>query len=487
MSRRLSALLLVQCLALFVLAAGLARAQDARRTLLPPDGQEKFLEKYKAQKLVFSTINRPTEGEKASKDVKEHVEAIDMTAQFYTYRLTWLGVKDTPGEADKIMTDFRREVDSADGEAMRTNNPVFRELFLKALAVRARDVVQTQEPIAAVNAGRMLERLARAGIDEAGDACLAAVKNQNDFLEPRARLGVQYWAIQGLGDMLRRWAEDAAAAPAARKEREERYVEALVGVIEGSIGKTAATATGAAPVASDEVLGLQFFRREAVRSLGQYRVPAVTDEKGAIKIKSALTLLKVMNNDGFTPPVLLDERIEAAIGVAGLRSKAVPAYQPDYAAEAIGHVVVQMAAEARPNKGGENPSKFPWKVKAAHLADALEAMQTDTKGAPEKAGDYVQSMVGKAHRVLKDIEQTERALAGGDLQLWLSNNAPPHDTLYKGVADSTVRPFDRSDAAADRTDDKKPAGKPDQKKPDDKKPADKPDQKKPDDKKPGKP
>ncbi len=473
MPRRPSPLSLACCistsLTLFLLAAVPARAQDQRKGILPADGEAKFMKEYSAaRENVFKNINRPLEGEKANKDNAAHKAAIDLSAQYFTYRLTWDKYAD-PGEVDKLMSAFFSEVLTANGDTMRKANPAFSEMFLSALAVRARAVVQTSKPIAAVNAARMLARLAETGSDEAGEACWEAVKNTNDFLEPKARLGVQYWAFKGLGSLLFRWADPPlnpdgtpAPVPADRKEREAKYVEALTATIDKFAAADGKSSAGVAPDSPEE-LGLQMFRREAVRALAQYRKPAVADDKGAIKVKSALTLLKVANGDGLSPKARLDEQIDAAWGLARIRSKGLASYQPDYAAQQIGYVVVQMAANARSRV--ENKDKIPWKYHAARLSDALELMRDDAKGLPDKAGAaYVDKMVTQALLILKDIESKEQSTGGGALSLWLGSNPAPHNTLYKGVADSTVRPLDKSDA---------PPEKPvkEEKKPGDKKPA----------------
>jgi hypothetical protein len=465
-------------LALVLLAAPPARAQNQRKGILPDgDSQKKFLTDYAAaKKNVFDTINKAIDGEKANKENAEHKAAIDLVAQYYTYRLTW-DVNGTPGEVDKLMSEFFAQVVSANSAEMRKGNPVFSEMYLKALAARARDVVQTNQMIAAVNAARMLDRLADTGTDEAGDACLEVVKNANDFVDPTARMGAQYWALKGLGSLLGRWSDpplgaDGAPAPlpADRKDREAKYVEGLVATIEKFIPADGKSSAGVAE-GSPEEMGLQMFRREAVRSLAQYRGPAV-DDKGTIKVKSALALLKVTNDDGLSPPARLDEQMEAAWGLARIRAKGLASYQPDYAAQQMGYVVVQMALNAKK----QDPNKVPWKYYAARLADALELMRDDAKGLSDKAGAaYVDKMAGQALRVLKDIELKESSGAGGDLKLWLGTNAPPHDTLYKGVADSTVRPLERPDTPE----------KPD--KPEKPKEEKKPGDKKPDEKKPGKP
>jgi hypothetical protein len=467
-------------LALLLAAAGLARAQkDDRKVILPPDGEPAFKSPaYKAARERFEAIRKPAEGEKANKDSKEDQAAVDWMAQYYTYRITWDGLTADPGGANKLMDEFNLQVNSATSAAMRQGNPAFGEMYLKALALRARDVIQTRQQLAAVNGARMLARLTEAGSAEAGDACAEALEDAKGFLEPKARPGVQYYALQGLKNLLGLWAEaptgaDAPPVPPGRKEREARYARALVEVI----GRK--PPDGAKPTTPDEVKGLQVFRREAVRALAQYRAPAVADDKGVIQEPNgatALALLKVVNNDGLAPPARLDEQIEAGIGVARLRSKALASYQPDYAAQQLGYLVVEMASRAQKN----DKTKFPWKLYAARFSDALEALRADAKGHPDKAVfPYVSEVVSRSLRVVKDIELNESG-NGGDLKLWLGNNPPPSKTLYKGVANSTVRPLEKGE---DEPAPEKPAGG--DKKPDEKKPTDK----KPDDKKPmpGKP
>jgi hypothetical protein len=458
-------------LALLILAVSLG-AQERPRTL-PTESEKAFLSEYQKQRQRFNSINKANEGDKANKDSTDDQKAIDVVAQYHTYRLTWDNAS-AAGEMNKLWDEFTSQVNNADSDAMRKNNPAFTEMYLKALAVRAREVMLTRQPIAAVNAARMLARLAKAGSEEAGDACLDAVKDENSLLEPKARMGVQYWALQGLGNLLGRWADapPAEGQPAAgRKERETNYLLALAQTAQRKL------IDGPVPPTPDEVAGAQVFRREAVRALAQYRLPAVADEKGNIKVPTALVLLRVVNDDSLSPRARIDEQIEAAIGVARVQAKALPAYQPDYAAQQIGFLVVKMGTNARPLKDVENKDKFAWKIYAARLADAIEVMRAEVKGSPDKAGAaYVEKVAGLALRVLKDIETTEK-IAGNhnsDLNLWLADNPPPHDTLYKGVADSTVHPPQKGEGLEDT--------KPAEKKPDDKpkKPEDKP--KKPDDK-----
>src|SRR5262249_52364908 len=120
MPRRPAALRLVclasTTLALLVLAAP-AGAQERPRTL-PTDGEQAFLRLHSTQKPRFSSINKANEGEKANKDSAEDQKAIDVMAQYYTYRLTW-DVGNAAGEVNKLWDEFVSQVNNADSEAMR--------------------------------------------------------------------------------------------------------------------------------------------------------------------------------------------------------------------------------------------------------------------------------------------------------------------------------------------------------------------------------
>lgn len=454
-----------------------ARTQEPRKGILPSgDGEKKFLQEHALTRKLFEDLKSVTGAERASKENPAHQNAIDMAAKYYTYRLTWENLTSTSapdGGVDKLMNEFFSQVQTANSPDTRKSNPVFGEMYLKALALRARDVVQTSQMVAAVNAARMLDRLAETGSVEAGDACLEVVKNANDFVDPKARPGAQYWAFKGLGSLLAKWSDpplgpdgNPVPVPADRMQREAKYVEALAAAIEKFIPADGKSSAGVA-AGSPEELGLQLFRREAVRALAQYRSPAV-EEKGAIKVKSALTLLKVTNDDGLSPHARLDEQMEAAWGLARIRAKGTAGYQPDYAAQQIGYVIVQMALNARPAEK-KNVTEFAWKYHAARLADALELMRDDAKGLPDKAVfTHVDKVVTQSLRVLKELEGNSLSGSGGNLQGWLGTNLPPHVTLYKGVADSTVRPLDRPDTPEKPVKPEKPK---EEKKPGDKKPG----------------
>src|SRR5262249_1081897 len=148
-----------------------AQKEKPRAVGLPPEGEDAFTSKnpqYREASTRFKTFTRTDPPpEKVSKDNPDDQKAIDLTAQYYTYRLTWEKLNDKEGEVTKLVEEFERQVDTA--VKVRATNPAFTEMYLKQLALRVKDVIQTRQAIAAVNAGRMLAKLADTGSEEAGD------------------------------------------------------------------------------------------------------------------------------------------------------------------------------------------------------------------------------------------------------------------------------------------------------------------------------
>src|SRR5439155_13228772 len=106
--------LLAACLCSITLAlpflAAPAWAQDRPRTL-PTDGEQAFLRQQAIAKQRFNSINKANDSEKASKDSKEDQGAIDVMAQYYTYRLTW-DLNTTAGEVNKLWDEFTSQVNN---------------------------------------------------------------------------------------------------------------------------------------------------------------------------------------------------------------------------------------------------------------------------------------------------------------------------------------------------------------------------------------
>src|SRR5262249_53225855 len=141
----------------------------------------------------------------------------------------------------------------------------------------------------------------------------------------------------------------------------------------------------------EEVEGFRVLRREAVKALAQYRAPSIKDQA-----RPALVLLKVVARDGFQPEPRMDERVEAAIGVARMKPDIDQTYQREYAAQQLGLFVVDFAYRYNTRDRAEMK---PWAVQAARLSDALEVMKAESKN------PYVAKAVDDGIRlVLRRIE-----------------------------------------------------------------------------------
>jgi hypothetical protein len=414
-------------------AATTVQAQPRRGpVILPTDGSKFLINSYTREiRQRFDILLKGTE--QASKDSKEDMTAIDISSQWYAFRLTWEEYQGRTGGINQVMEEFDRTLESL--VKFKSANQLFTVLFFKQMALRLKDVLLNEKYIASVNGARMLARLVDVGSEEAADVLLAALK------DPQQNDGVKYWALVGLRKQLAEYAQaspPAEGTPVSRehKDREIRFVEALVGVIQR---KPVLDHRSAAP---EEIEGQHVCRREAVRALAQVRTPLLRDEKNAVKARPAQVLLQVLVNDGMKPDVYLDEQLEAAVGVAQMQSRSEKSYQPDYAAFHVGHLVTECGRRAP-----KDPERFPWRYQSARLGDALEAMRENAKGLDDKVTTYVATMVDKALKVLRSIESGGQGDAS-DLKDWLSNNAPPSATLFKGMADATVKPTERSETAA---------------------------------------
>src|SRR5262249_53004842 len=139
------------------------------------------------------------------------------------------------------------------------------------------------------------------------------------------------------------------------------------------------------------------------RTLAQCRYPAVVDDKKkTVAGKPALALLRVARKDGVQPEPRWDEQVEAAIGLALMQAKLNDTYQPDYAAQYIGAVIVEFASaynDARNEDKG-------WKFYSARLSEALDAMGRDVaKNVKDQATQkYVGNVIQRGSELLKAVE-----------------------------------------------------------------------------------
>jgi hypothetical protein len=394
----------------------------------------------------FAAIIKDLTNNKASP--KENAEAVDVLAQWHTFRVTWNDVQSAQG----AMTRVINELDVFLDDANKNKATALLEAFTSRAVEHLKLVLQNDRPIARVNGARILARLAKAGMEETADLLAETVA------DPRQYDAVKYDAFRGLRDLFAQANQPNPSIFQSKvgKEREARCLEALV----TAAGRKVPGADG---LPSEEREGIRVVRREALHALAMNRRPGTIDDKGALALRPALVLLQAARADGFVPEPRLDEKVEAAIGVARQSPKLLDGYQADYAAYQLGWFTADFA------RATNTTAKEPWKTCASRLIEAFEGMKTET--AQLKEGKYVGEVLDQCLRVLASIEKTGKG-DPRDLASWLSDKQPATTSLFKGVADSAIK----EGAAVTAETPEKPAPpekKPDEKKPEEKKPGDK--------------
>src|SRR5262249_16616440 len=126
---------------------------------------------------------------------------------------------------------------------------------------------------------------------------------------------------------------------------------------------------------ADEVEAFRYLRREAIRALGQSRLPAVVQKKEVVA-QPALELLRVMTKEDIKPDPTLSEQFEAALGLCRMQSKNYKDYQPDYVAQHVGYFLNEFITRYNDDRTKTVRSEA-WRVQAVRMQQALEEMQTD--------------------------------------------------------------------------------------------------------------
>jgi hypothetical protein len=287
--------------------------------------------------------------------------------------------------------------------------------FSKALIGAIKNVLEKHVPIAQVNAGIILARLGETGIEENADAMaeIIAKDQYEDY--------VKLYALTGLKNLFK--------ANEGFKD-EERLKKTIKALSEFLFRKPVFDPNKTPP---EEVEAFRYVRREAVRALGQTRLPAIGKPK-APDYRPALDLLKFMRGDGVPLEPSLSEKVEAAIGLCQMQIKVGDnyKYQPEYAAHYVGRLVVDFATRYDEKRG--ETSGIDWKHCAHRLGQALATLKTDAAG----KNRYVDELTSRCSSVLNSIHAGNRAehLALND---WLNRPVEAKE-LFKGMPDSKAAP-----------------------------------------------
>ncbi len=393
------------------------------------EGWNVLEDRFDKERRRIATFLKGTE--RVDPNDKGQVEAIDLLAKTYTYGiyLQKLDTQPTPPGRESPMSrdyqDFLRDLNSIfKAKDAQTMQP-FAEVLRDKVRIHAWEVLEFDQakPIHKVHNARLLAKIAELGQPELADTLIKALK------DPKQNDGVRFYVLRGLRKLLA-FVRPPDMTPVLTKAQQTSCAEAIVEFLE----KRKGPAKNASP---EEIDGFRLLRREAIRSLSQIHMPSVND-----KVRPALVLARFAGNDeGIKPPPRIDERVEAALGLARMKSAQDKQYQPDYAAGAIAKCLGAFAqmydkerARFKTNKEKEMQTR-PWAIDAVMLKDALAALKSDS-GKNAYVAKMTSRGMGVMDSIIKGID-----IGGNELTWWSTEQSdPPSKELFQGAADSVVKP-----------------------------------------------
>lgn len=430
---------------LLVLAVAPAHSQRIE------DGELEFLRKARPTRDLRVGLFKGATPAEANN--KEHQEAAEIAAKEVTYPLVWYQdaalrpePRETREERDRRLSKLNtlvEEFDSRLGQMTRFSDrtTVMQQMYCREIMRCVPEVVQKGKPVAGVNAARMLalitERRMQRGVLDPQKEWAAAVlprlgEGNADRLaevglallaDPKATAGVQYYVLRSLANLL---ALPAQSPPLLKTELRDKVIARAIPLVEKKVAYPKATPR-------QVVEGYKMVRMQAVRIVAAGRTPLLADKT----TPPIVLLARVAAADaGIVPTPRIEERLEAAIGLAemGAAAAKLPDVQMDYAAAQIARYIIDFGVQANANLDSKPTVRLrPWRIDAARMIEALDVLRTDVKS------PYVQDVVRQALPVLNALEQNQPSQPN-DLADWLSRNAPPAASLLKSDPASVVKP-----------------------------------------------
>jgi hypothetical protein len=364
-------------------------------------------------------------GTRVNPEDQSEVRVIDLRAKIHTYGVYLQNLETKPPREGiaRAYVDFEHEVDALlnpkDRQALQSLAEVYRE----KIRIHALEVLEFNQarPIHKLFNARVLAKVAELGQPALADTLIKVLK------DPKQTDAVRFYVLRGMSTLLVQ-VQPGEMTPVLSKDERARCATALVEFLEQRKGPDKHATT-------EEIEGIRWLRREAVRALAQIHVPTVSD-----KVRPALVLARFAGNDGrIQPPTRIDERVEAAIGLARMQSSEDKRYQPEYAAGQIAKCLgafAQMYNSELPNtKNAKDKQTRPWRVDAALLKDALAAMKTSNE-----KNTFVVQIVDRGTLLLDKVIRGSD-IDANELAWWSSPESDgPSKELFQGVADSVVKP-----------------------------------------------
>lgn len=360
-----------------LIQAGASRAADDVK--VPTFDQQTRFRDIKSGTKRFVQENTPA-------DTEKNQLAIKSMAQFHVARLMSSAAK-SAGSSDtmpiyKMVENFSKDVldTSINTGALSTGQQELIQIFGKEVLTALKPVLTMKEPYNAektllmINAARYVAALGKSGYEDLADTAIAMIEN------PAIHDAVKLYYLEALKNLFAaRNPEQPEKSVFKNPQREHKAIKTLIDFINRK-----PTFSAGAP--QDEIDGFRYVRREAIRALGNVRLPVVR-VLGKVETMPALVLLRVANMDkSITPAPSLSERIEALVGYLQL----APDRQinQDFTAGFVGTVLRDLALEYKsakplPNTKGVAPEDLPkeplperdaipWKLTATRLSVAMK-------------------------------------------------------------------------------------------------------------------
>jgi len=315
-------------------------------------------------------------------------------AEAFAQRYIWMTThRMEPNELQKLHAEFDNVLASAlelTFDKKKKKNSEFLDMLAPKLveameAVLERD--QAKDAATVVNAALMLRSMAKLKRDVVGDLLVRLIAN------PKVHDSVRLYAIKSLTEYMPITSlpddVELTAGMAAKMRKDAKYVDALAKFIE--------TPIPADGVRGDQLAAKHFIRREGIIVLAQAGAPAVLALKKPVKFDKkdnqaeglvAPTLLKVLAPKGLEPPAKLQEKIEAAVGLASMKTSHMSEYNQDLATYLIGQTISEFISEYSvdlPNFTGIGAAKrlpyIAWRTESKRLeAEVVRLAKNGGKG-----------------------------------------------------------------------------------------------------------
>ena len=342
---------------------------------------------------TFQERNKLINGERYPTNAVNDQRLMDITAKWLIQHVTLRFVNHN--ELMSYHNDLERELINPCLSHVKTNR-MFVDQLGKYTAnafgkVFEQDFEAPDNRVAIVNAALMLPPIAKLKQEDVGDLLVALLKDKDkhDIIKHFAAKSLREFFpanIISVNDNLKN------AKTKQKMERDNERLAALVDFIHRKVP---------AGISDEERAAFVFMRRDAIASLAQAGVPAVSALKreNVVKGPVAYELIKVLMKSGkeaLDPAPTIQERTEAALGLCQLKDSLGDAnYNPAVAVYAVGLCLHDFTSEYSkdwnnldgrknlrfPKPGSKEPTMY-FKITAERFRQGLKELTVQSKGTP---------------------------------------------------------------------------------------------------------